>query len=102
MTHACRQDYIHTYIYTHIMCRIQELGIKSVLDVGAGDPRMQAGLELPIVAEEGTASRVLREAGMSCNVYVCICVCTYMCMYVYVCVCTCVCIYAYMCVYVYI
>eukprot|EP00802_Teleaulax_amphioxeia_P024438 Tamp_25137.p1 GENE.Tamp_25137~~Tamp_25137.p1 ORF type:complete len:238 (-),score=46.03 Tamp_25137:242-934(-) len=34
-------------------------GIKSVLDVAAGDPREQAGLELPAVAEHGTAARAL-------------------------------------------
>jgi hypothetical protein len=38
---------------------LNERGIKSVLDVAAGDPRQQAGLELPAVAEHGTAAAVL-------------------------------------------
>jgi len=38
---------------------LNERGIKSVLDVAAGDPRQQAGLELPAVAEHGTAAQAL-------------------------------------------
>lgn len=38
---------------------LNELGVRSVLDVAAGDPRQQAGLELPAVAEAGTAAALL-------------------------------------------
>ena len=36
-----------------------------MIDVGAGDPRHAAGLELPIVAEAGSAAALLSEAGVS-------------------------------------
>jgi len=38
---------------------LNECNIRAVLDVAAGDPRQQAGLELPAVAEHGTAALAL-------------------------------------------
>jgi len=34
--------------------------------------------------------------------YVCVCMCVYVCRYVYVCVCMCACMYVYVCVYMYV
>ena len=47
---------------------LNQHGIKSVLDVAAEDPRQQAGLELPAVAEHGTAARALSANSAVCRV----------------------------------